>query len=90
LEWSGKESTITEVIKWSIVPAQDDDDDDDDDDECGAISGMLGRGDQSMQKPAPVPLFPTQTTHDLIQAETRAAAMGSQRLTAQTTAWPKF
>jgi hypothetical protein len=62
----------------------DDDDDDDDDDECGAVSGMrIGRGNLSTRrKPAPVPLRPPQIPRDLTWARTRAAAVGSQRLTA--------
>jgi hypothetical protein len=50
----------------------------DDDDECGAVGGMrIGRG-----KPAPVPLRPPQIPHDLTWARTRAATVGSRRLTA--------
>jgi hypothetical protein len=54
-----------------------------DDDECGAIDGMIGRGNRSTpRKTAPVPLFPPQIPHDLTQARTRTAAVGSRRLTA--------
>jgi hypothetical protein len=51
-----------------------------DEGDCGAIGGMkIGRGNQSTQrKPAPAPLCPPQILHD----QTRAAAVGSQRLTA--------
>jgi hypothetical protein len=51
---------------------------------CGAIGGMkIGRGTRSTRrKPAPAPLCPTQIPHDQIRARTRAAAVGSQRLTA--------
>jgi hypothetical protein len=51
--------------------------------ECGAIGGMrIGRGDRSTRiKPAPVPLCPPQTPH-AARTQTRAAAVGSQRLTA--------
>jgi hypothetical protein len=61
-----------------------DDDDDDDDDECGAVGGVrIGRGNQSTRrKPAPVPLCPPQIPNDLTLARTRAAAVGSRRLTA--------
>jgi hypothetical protein len=47
------------------------------------ISGMMiGRGNRSTRrKPAPVPLCPHQTPH-VAQTRTRAAAVGSQRLTA--------
>jgi hypothetical protein len=60
---------------WLIVPAPDD---------YGAIGGMrIGRGNRSTRrKPAPVPLFPPQIPHDLTWDRTRAAAVGSQRLTA--------
>jgi hypothetical protein len=58
-----------------IVPAPGDYDD-------GEIGGMIGRGNRSTRrKPAPVPLCPPQTPHAALR-RTRAAAMGSQRLTA--------
>jgi hypothetical protein len=58
-----------------IVPAPGDYDD-------GQIGGMIGRGNRSTRrKPAPVPLFPPQTP-PAARARTRAAAVGSQRLTA--------
>jgi hypothetical protein len=55
-----------------------------DDDECGAVGEMrIGRGKRSTRrKPAPVLLCPPQITHDLTKARTRAAAVGSRRLTA--------
>jgi hypothetical protein len=55
-----------------------------DDGDCGAIGGMkIGRGKCSTRrKPAPMPLWPPQIPHDLTRAGTRAAAVGSQRLTA--------
>jgi hypothetical protein len=58
-----------------IVPAPGDYD--------GEIGGMMtGRGNRSTRrKPAPVPLCPPQIPH-AAQTQTRAAAMGSQRLTA--------
>jgi hypothetical protein len=43
---------------------------------------MIGRGNRSTRrKSAPVPLFPPQTPH-AARTRTRAAAVGSQRLTA--------
>jgi hypothetical protein len=58
-----------------IVPAPGDYDD-------GEIGGMIGRVNRSSRrKPAPVPLCPPQTPH-AARTRTRAAAMGSQRLTA--------
>jgi hypothetical protein len=55
-----------------------------DEGDCGAIGGMkIGRGNLSTRrKPAPAPLCPPQIPHDQIWARTRAAAVGSQRLTA--------
>jgi hypothetical protein len=49
----------------------------------GEIGGMtIGRGNRSTgRKPAPVPLCPLQTPHADLKG-TRAAAVGSQRLTA--------
>jgi hypothetical protein len=51
-----------------------------DEGDCGAIGGMkIGRGNQSTRrKPSPAPLCPPQIPHE----QTRAAAVGSQRLTA--------
>jgi hypothetical protein len=56
----------------------------DDDDDYGAVGGMRnGRGNRNTRrKPAPVPLCPPQIPHDLTWDRTRAAAAGSQRLTA--------
>jgi hypothetical protein len=49
--------------------------------EYGEIGGMIGRGNRSTRrKPAPVPLCPPQTAHSA-RMRTRAAAVGSQRLT---------
>jgi hypothetical protein len=54
------------------------------DDDCGTIGGMrIGRGN-----PAPVSLWPSQIPHELIRARTRAAAVGSRRLTAWAVARP--
>jgi hypothetical protein len=59
-----------------IVPAPSDYDD-------GDIGGiMTGRGNRSTRRiSAPVPLCPPQTSH-AARTRTRAAAVGSQRLTA--------
>jgi hypothetical protein len=59
------------------------------DGDCVETGGMkIGRGNRSTRrKPAPVPLCPPQTTH-AVRTRTRAAAVGSQRLTAWTTARP--
>jgi hypothetical protein len=53
-------------------------------DECGAVSGMrIGNGNRSTRrKPAPEPPSPPQTPRDLTWDRTRAAAVGSRRLTA--------
>jgi hypothetical protein len=57
-----------------IMPAPGDFDD-------GEIGGMIGRGNRSTRrKPAPIPLCPPQTPH-AARTQTRAAAVGSQRLT---------
>jgi hypothetical protein len=55
-----------------------------DEGDCGAIGGMkIGRGNRSTRrKPTSAPLCPPQIPHDQTQARTRAAALGSQRLTA--------
>jgi hypothetical protein len=48
----------------------------------GKIGGMIGKGNRSTRrKPAPVRLCPPQTPH-AARTRTRAAAVGSQRLTA--------
>jgi hypothetical protein len=58
-----------------IVPARGDYDD-------GEICGMISRGNRSTRrKPVPVPLRPPQTPH-AARTRNRAAAVGSQRLTA--------
>jgi hypothetical protein len=53
----------------------------------GEIGGkMIGKGNRSTRrKPAPMPLCPPQTPH-AARTRTRAAAVGSQRLTAWATA----
>jgi hypothetical protein len=49
----------------------------------GEIGGMIGKGNRSTRgKPAPVPLCPPQIPH-AAPTRTRAAAVGSQRLTAE-------
>jgi hypothetical protein len=55
-----------------------------DDGDSGVPGGIkIGRGNRSTRrKPAPVPLCPPQIPHDLTRVRTRAAAVGSQRLTA--------
>jgi hypothetical protein len=55
-----------------------------DDDDYGVVGGMrIGKGNRSTRrKPAPVPLCPPKIPHDLTRDRTRAAAVGSQRLTA--------
>jgi hypothetical protein len=48
----------------------------------GEIGGIIGSGNRSTRKkPGPVPLCPPQTPH-AARTRTRAAAVGSQRLTA--------
>jgi hypothetical protein len=79
--WSPIGSTRHCGHQWPIVPASGDYDD-------GEIGGMIGRGNRSTRrKPTPVPLCPPQTPHSA-HTRTRAAAVGSQRLTAWATAWP--
>jgi hypothetical protein len=55
-----------------------------DDGDCGAVCGMqIGRGSRSARrKPTPAPFCPPQIPHDQTCTRTRAAAVGSQRLTA--------
>jgi hypothetical protein len=67
---------VTAATDWPIVPASGDYDD-------GEIGGiMMSRGNRSTRrKPDPVPLCPPQTPH-VARTRTRAAAVGSQRLTA--------
>jgi hypothetical protein len=61
-----------------------------DNNDYGAVGGMrIGRGNRSTRrKPAPVPLFPPQISQDLTWDRTRAAAVGSRRLTAWAMARP--
>jgi hypothetical protein len=64
------------------------DDCDDDDDEVGGVKGF-GRGNRNTRrKPAPTPLCPPQIALARTGGEPRAAAVGSQRLTALAMARP--
>jgi hypothetical protein len=73
----------TAATNGPIVPASGDYDD-------GEIGGMIGRGNGSTRrKSAPVPLCTPQTPH-AARMRTRAAAVGSQRLTTWATARPTF
>jgi hypothetical protein len=67
----------TSATEWPFVPAPRDYDD-------GEFGGMkIGRGNRSTRrKPAPAPLCSPQIPLDQTRALTRAAAVGSQRLTA--------
>jgi hypothetical protein len=66
----------TSATEWPIVPTPDDYDD-------GEVGGMkIGRGNRSTRrKPAPAPLCLLQIPLDQTRVRTRAAAVGSQRLT---------
>jgi hypothetical protein len=67
----------TSATGWPIVPVPADYDD-------GEFGGMkIGRGSRSKRgKPAPAQVCPPQIPLDQTRARTRAAAVGSQRLTA--------
>jgi hypothetical protein len=72
---------------WPIVPASGDSEDD-----CGEADVMyIGRGNRSSRrKPAPAPLLSiTKFPHDQTRVITRAAAVGSRRLTAWSMARPR-
>jgi hypothetical protein len=73
----------TAATDWHVVHAPGDYDD-------GEFGGMkIGRGNRSTRrKRAPAPLCPPQTSLDQTRDRTRAAAMGSQRLTAWAMARP--
>jgi hypothetical protein len=64
----------------------------DDDDDCESVDVMrIDRGNRSTRrKPAPALLCPPQIPHDQTRARTRAAAVGSQRLTAWAMARPSI
>jgi hypothetical protein len=80
--WSPIGSTRHCGQQWPIVPAPGDYD--------GEIGGMIGRGNRSTRrKPDPVPLCPPQSPY-AARRRTRAAAVGSQRLTALATARPNI
>jgi hypothetical protein len=55
-----------------------------DEGDCGATGRMnIGRGNRNTQrKPASAPFCPPQIPHDQTRAQTQAAAVGNQRLTA--------
>jgi hypothetical protein len=61
-----------------------------DDGDCGEIGRIkIGKGHRSTRrKSAPAPLCPPQIPHDQTRARTRAAVVGSQRLTAWAMARP--
>jgi hypothetical protein len=67
----------TSAIYWPIIPAPVDCED-------GGFGGMkIDRGDRSTRrKPAPAPLCSPQIPFDQSRARSRAASVGSQRLTA--------
>jgi hypothetical protein len=67
----------TAATYWPVVPAPGDG-------EVGEFAGMkIGRGNRSTRrKPAPAPLWPPQIALDQTRTRTRAAALGSQLLTA--------
>jgi hypothetical protein len=72
----------TSSTHWPIGPAPGDCED-------GEFGGMNGRGNRSTRrKPAPTPLCPPQILLEQTRDLTRAAAVGSQRLTASATARP--
>jgi hypothetical protein len=73
----------TAAIYYPIVPAPGDCED-------GEFGGMkIGRGNRSSRrKPAPAPLCPPQIPLEQTRAQTRAAAVGSQRLTSWAMARP--
>jgi hypothetical protein len=53
-----------------------------------SVEWELAGETEVLGKPAPVPLCPPQIPHDQTRARTRAAAVGSQRLTAWAMARP--
>jgi hypothetical protein len=66
----------TSATEWPIVPAPGDYDD-------GEVGMKIGRGNRSTRrKLAPAPLCPPQIPLDQTRGRTRAAEVGSQRLTA--------
>jgi hypothetical protein len=83
--WGGTKSLGTAVTSGLLYKPQMIDGGD-----CGAIGGMkIGRENRrTRRKPAPAPLCSPQIPHDQTRARTRAAAVGSQRLTAWAMARP--
>jgi hypothetical protein len=82
VSWDGVRlrTLVTPATIWPIIP---------DYDKCGAVGGIIGRGNRSTRKePAAMSRCPPRTPHGLTRARTRAAAVGSQRLTAWAMAWP--
>jgi hypothetical protein len=74
----------TSATYWPIVPAPGDC-------ENGEFGGMNGRENRSTRrKPVQAPLCPPQIPLDQIRDRTRAAAVGSQRLTASAMARPRM
>jgi hypothetical protein len=75
----------TSATEWPIVPAPGDYDD-------GGFGGMkIGRGNGSFRrKPVPAQLCPPQIPLDQTRVRTRAAAVGSQRLTARVLVRPRM
>jgi hypothetical protein len=60
-----------------------------DGDDCGAISGMSGRGNRrNRRRPASGPFCESQIPHDLTRAQTLAAAVRNRRLTDRAAARP--
>jgi hypothetical protein len=76
---------VTSATEWPIVPAPGDYDD-------GEFGGMkIGSGNRSTRrKRAPAPLCPPQIPLDQTRARTRAAAVGSQRLTTWAMVRPRL
>jgi hypothetical protein len=85
LGWSETKSTITAAITGLLHQPRMMMDDN----EWGAFDGMLGKGNRSTRrKPVPVPFCPPQIPRNLIRDRTRAAAVGSRRLTTWAAARP--
>jgi hypothetical protein len=79
--WSQLSPLGTAITNRPIVPAPGSYDN-------GKFSGLIGRVNRcTRRKPAPMPLCPPQTPH-AVRTRTRAATVGSQRLTTWATARP--
>jgi hypothetical protein len=76
--WDLRHQVLRPLLAYCTAP------DDIDEGDCGRIGGMkIGRGNRSTRrKPAPAPFCPPQIPLDQTRAQTRSAAVGSQRLTA--------